>query len=373
MIAAGLLIIVFAGRGAESLGAFFIFWGVLIACHALTATVHELGHAVAACSVGMTVSRVTIGSGPVLANRAWQNVRIELRTFLLTGGETVTYFRDRAPEKWRYAVMIFGGVGANLSFIALTVLCITILAASKLVGPVVMGTLYAILASQVAVVLANLWPRNISLGYVRHASDGKLLLDTFRSRTFNRDAHLIRLVSMGRDLLTQKRYEEARRSFENACALFPDTPYLLSDLIHSTAKVNGPEAALQCYLDRKEMLGAASEANKIDIAWVHTNAAWNAVLTERKDLLPLADELLQKARKIMPDQSAVQATEAALRVRMGDLGAGSELLLKAVRSMENMDDKCDVAALLVQVERSGGDAALATEMARWVRYVETTI
>jgi Peptidase family M50 len=373
MIAAGLLIVAFADRGAEVLGAFFTFWGAVIVCNGLTAIVHELGHALAARSVGMTVSGVTIGSGPALTKIEWRSVKIEFRKFLLTGGATFTYFRERDPEKWRYALMVLGGIIANVVFIALIIICIAVFVVSKVVAPLAMAAAYAMITSQALVVLANLWPRDLRIGRVRFASDGKLLLKTLRSSSFTRDAQLGRVISMGRELLSQKRYAEARRHFAEACAGFPDRPYLLSLLIHSTAKANGSEAALQCYFDSKGMIDSVTDPNHIGMAWVCANAAWYAVLTERKELLPIADELMKKAVAIMPDEPAVQATEGAVRIRMGDVDAGSELLIKAVRSIESMDDKSDAATLLADVERLHGDAALANEMARWVRYVETTI
>jgi tetratricopeptide (TPR) repeat protein len=368
MTSAGLLILAFSHRGAERLGYFFLFFGLVALSSLVTAAAHEAGHAALARAVGMRVVAITIGSGPILASRRWRNMKIELRRFLLAGGMTSAYHQMPDPGKWRHALMLAGGVLANVAVIVLVVaLFALLLAVQRSVSFAVVIAGYAVIVGQVLSILINLFPRNVGSG----TSDGKQLINLVMSKDFHRQQLANRIVLEGMALLEKEQYEEALAHFERGCAVLPANGAVLSLLIHTAGKARGPRAAVEYYRHRAHALAVGTEADRAGEAWTFVNAAWHALLCAEQNSVLLADQLSKRAVEALPDTPIMQATRGAVLIERGEHEAGLGLLIPAVRRIESRDDRLCFVPFLATGERARGNFDMALEFDSFGRHLRT--
>lgn len=131
---------------------------------------HELGHALAACLLGLEVARVDIGHGPAVAHFELGGVTIQLNARPLSGGVSIgaSSLRLLRARVWLMTLM---GPAANAALLVLTLLWWHSLQA--LVNPLVL-LLWVIINS--VMLYVALWPvRTVAQGRVR-LSDGLALM-----------------------------------------------------------------------------------------------------------------------------------------------------------------------------------------------------
>ena len=75
--------------------------------------VHECGHLAAAVALGMPVSSMKIGTGPLVASFCFRGVWARLH-LLPIGGRVVTCWRSR--RRWKNIAVYAAGPAANLAF-----------------------------------------------------------------------------------------------------------------------------------------------------------------------------------------------------------------------------------------------------------------
>ena len=315
----------------------------------------------------MRVVAIIIGTGRIMASRQWRNTRIELRTFLLTGGMTFAYHQLRNPGKWRHALLLLGGVLGNLVVVGLVaVLLALLLAVQRSVNPVIVTAGYAVITGQVLAILVNLFPVSFRIG----SSDGKQLVKLVVSKDFREQQLINRIALEDMALLDGERHEQqSMMECEKACELFPAHGLLLSVLIHLVGGVKGPRAAVECYRDRAPALALDTEDDRAGAACAWLNVAWHALLCADNDLLPLADELSKRAMAALPDTPVVQGTRGAVLVELGDHEAGLALLMPAIRRIEGRDDRLCFVPFLAKGERARGNFDMALEFENFGRHL----
>jgi Zn-dependent protease len=366
LVPTGSLILAFGDDGMARIGYFFLFLGLVGLSGIITAVAHEVGHAAAARLVGMRVVAITIGTGPILASRLWQNIIIEMRTFLLTGGMTLAYHQLRNPGKWRQAIVLVGGILGNLVVLALVVLLLALLlAVQRSVNPVIVTAGYAVITGQLLTILVNLFPVSFRIG----PSDGKQLVELVWSKNFREQQLINRLALEGAALLAAQRHEQALADCEKACELYPTHGLLLSMLIHVAGEAKGSRAALEYYRERAPALALGTEEERAGAAWAWLNTAWHALLCADNDLLPLADELSKRAVAALPDMPLVQGTRGAVLVELGTYEVGLDLLIAAVRAIESKDDRLSFVPFLAKGERARGNFDMALEFDGFGRHL----
>lgn len=329
----------------------------------LTIVVHEFGHALAARAVGMRVLTVIIGSGPLARVLRRRRPSLVLRRYLLGGGITIAFHSTPAPKKWRQAIYLMGGIGANLAVAAVGAVLLTMLARVSTPQPFFLLINAALVTSQMIAVVGDIVPRRLRLGRGFFSSDGKLLIGLLRARNVAANLRLQGLVFAGRELVGARRYCEAERHYEQALSIVPGNALFFGALMNAIEKGRGPGAALDRY--RAETGAFAANRDRPGVAWVEVNAAWCAVLIEDPVLLPLADRLSEQGFATASDAAEMQRTRGAVLVRLGNSKAGIELLAKAIRHAEP-EDKADFARFLAEGERGCGNLAVAEEINRFV-------
>lgn len=370
-MAGALLVISGLGGPPRGVGYFWMFVGGMGLSGVVTVIAHELGHAVAARLVGMKVVSVVVGSGPILVAHQWQDLRLELRRYVLTGGMTAAYHQTESPAKWRQMAMLLGGVGANLLLLVLgTGILIVLVTRFALSNPFVIAAAFAVLASQIVAIIRNLWPRKLHRDQLVRASDGRLLVNLLRSKDFHRQVQEGRLYWRGMALLQSGRNAAAQVHFEQAHRLLPTNGTFFALLVHSASKAAGPQAALRYYLQHG---GGLSSENEGANAWAYASVAWNAVLTQDPAMLPLADELSQRSIASLSTAPEAQGMRGAVLVAMGEHARGVALLMEGIRGAARMEDKARFAPFLARGERARGNTDLAAEFEKLGRHLSALL
>ena len=370
-IPAGALLLAFDPK-AESIGKdgyWILFMGVLILAQMLTTVAHEFGHAALAHLMGMRVIAVTIGTGPLLTSIRLNSLVVSVHRFLLTGGATHFYDDSASPSKLRAASVTLGGILVNLFIVAGGLAPFVWMSMThRSIPTLAIVVAYAALASQAIAIIENAWPREARVGHTRVPTDGRQLLVLLRSKDFQQRAAMTQLLRSGLDLLERYRYAEAQAHFERASVLFPSDLCFRSLALHCVSKTAGPLCAVQYYLDNRDAIAAASRSAPVPQweAVIYATAAWNAVLTEERALLPMADELSGRALDIAPGVGGVlNATRGAALLALGAHDEGKALLARGIRETTDQVDKSDLSRFLGLREIALGNVGLGEA---WVRF-----
>lgn len=344
-------------------------WLAMLAATPLTITIHEAGHQLAARLVGFEVVSVRVGRGPEVRTGRFAGVRWSFRRYGVLGGATMYIAPDDAP-RWRKALFFAGGLLVNLGAVVVLLALGVALDAADVERFFIQPILAGLLFSNASTILANAWP---SLGE-DGPSDGAQLLGLFR-RPAEPEASLDPRLALWKKtvpLLEAHRYAEARDVFVAQLTAWPNDPYLLGMVIHTTMRIEGPREALR----RHEQLAADAPAGPprpFDwhadmVGWLGANIAWALIQADTD--LPRADAAMRVALAAVPDAPEVKATLGALRVRQGQLEAGEALLTEAMRATEDPLDRADFAAFIAIARRARGDeqgAASADALADHLR------
>lgn len=368
-VVVGVLILAVGPEGLEAtiLACACLGIGALLLGIFVTIAVHELGHAAVARLVGMTVASITLGTGPLLIAYRGKTTVLAARTFLLTGGMTQVYYKDVRPAKWRSALMLLGGIGANCAIAALGILhLVAWYRSGRSIHPVTAFVTVSALLSQITVVPYNVFGGNLRIGQARLPSDGKRLVDLMKSRDFDERELRQRYLLEGGQLLAGSDPDATLRHFETACRVFPASGLFLTMLILCVGKVRGARAAVRCHLDRTATFDATGERDKPGVARAYMLVAWYALLTGDPELLPLADRLSQQAVATLPD--VARGTRVAVMMRLGEPDAGKPVLVEALRRNVTKSDKAEIACFLAGIERDQDNVVLADELERFARY-----
>jgi hypothetical protein len=137
---------------------------------ALGTIFHEGGHYFFAWVVGIPVRRVLIGSGPIVLSHQFGETSVELRLFPFGGG--VLFYPDLLIRKYRWALILVGGVLGNILVLGLPEIVSAVIPPGD-ISDLAFG---GFVATQVFIIFANLLPLRLSIEGVRVPSDGLALL-----------------------------------------------------------------------------------------------------------------------------------------------------------------------------------------------------
>jgi hypothetical protein len=348
------------GEDIAEVGLGLLLLGLMSLCHLVTMVVHELGHAGIARALGMRVLRISIGSGPVLASRRILGTAIVLRRFPFLEGHTLCYDPTPAPAKWHWALMLLGGVGANLAVLALGLSCWAVLAPGLDILDLDLGfaiVAQAFLGSQL-LAAANLVPRSARISLGRWPSDGLQLLSLLAAKHYPRHAVAHRLRLRIRAFLDEQQWEEARRHGEAAWRISPDDAGQLALLIEATGASLGPHAALERLFRAQPLLIDGADPTAPSLA--RAAIAWQALLTDDRAFLALAELLSRQALDALPERPELRAVRGGVLARLGSPD-GRTLLLQGLREMEPAPAKAKFARFLARLDGAQGDAAAADD------------
>lgn len=333
----------------------------------LAIVVHEFGHAGAARLAGISVFSLTLGSGPLYAVIRVGAFPFYVRTYLLSGGITQSFYDTVGPARWREAVLLAGGAGANV--LAATFGFVLLVAAGGFDADfLTFVSMLGLGVSQSGAAVIALVPRTNTIGFARLASDGKRLLALPRSLTFHDNAMKRAARYRGAILLRERRYEAARDHFRGAHRRFPDDGVIFAFLLDAAAKAEGHEAAVACYLDDASGADPFDQRDKLGFTLAAINLAWSAALSGDLAVLDLADRVSQRAIELLATNGYAQAARGAVLTKLNQTEAGAALLTTAARAIVQLADKADIVAYLAETERAGGRTERADELDRLARH-----
>ncbi len=333
--------------------------GAISAAHPLTIAVHEFGHWCAARLVGYKVVRVTVGTGPTITARLCRGTLWELRRFLFSGGQTLSYSESDAPQKWRQAVMLVGGVTAN-ALAAATLIAVLVwhIKRGGPTSPTVLAILAGATVSQLLVFASSLWPRRITGHADIRGTDGQLLLDLYKEKDFAAAAARQRFYVENRELIVHGLYDEAAKRCEALLRSRPGDTQLFARLLHVLERAQGAQAAFQYFQSHaSEFEGKSAQ----EMAWIQANAAWHALLSGDAKLVSDARQLSEQAFETAPAAPEIRGTRGAYLVCTNNYKRALPMLLGGVRQVQDTIDRSDFAKFLARCYAGLGNAEFAAE------------
>lgn len=352
-----------AVEGPIGLGNIALTAGLLGPAFAVAVLVHELGHAVAGRAAGLRLHIITMGSGPLLLAVPMLGGWLQLRPYL-TKADVQAYHPQPDPARWRQAIFVACGPGANLIAGAVGIATITMMGAVlDRVAPKLLVFLWMLVAFHFILGFGNLMPfsRNKAL-----TSDGDKLVGLLRDRGFRERALFAAGWYGGWSMLYRRRFAEAAAHFAAAHAHFPTSLPLAALSIHAVGEAYGSHSVIALYHEMRTVIDLDTGDNFLAQATI----AWHAIQTGDPPLFDLADRLSAKAIELRPHDYTAKGVRGAVLARQGHTEEGVALLKAAVRASHRFSEKAGFAGELAIVERSRGHLARAGDYAGLARHCQ---
>lgn len=326
--------------------------------------VHEAGHALAGRALGARVMRVIVGGGPAWKSILLSGVRVDVRRYTFLGGTTTFYWPQGLQSRWRSIVIILAGPGANALFAGLALWAASAVGGGW-VGDLVQPVLAGLGASQAFTAALDLWPIKPKLNGI--PSDGRQIWALLTARLSPPDALAVTL-QRAQGHLSEQRFAEAAAAFWEVAQLKLDAADALALALHCLNRAHGEAAALAFFRDHRAAFEAAmattDPAQTACVPYLQANIAMPAVSSD----LALADAYSQAALSALPEAPPMIGTRGACLVAMGELAAGREMLIRAIRASTSGSDRSEFADALARTDRGNGDAASAEAFEDLARY-----
>jgi peptidase M50-like protein len=320
---------------------------------ALGTIFHEGGHYFFAWVVGIPVRRVLIGNGPIVLSHQFGDTSVELRLFPFGGG--VLFYPDLLIRKYRWALVLVGGVLGNILLLGLP----EILAAIIPPGDISDLAFGGLVATQVFIIFANLLPLRLSIESVRVPSDGLALLGLLllpragltESGMFY--AAILRAYSAGREPLVT-----AAPASQRICYQFrrADESWFNEHGRHERSE------ALLCELDRG---GLMPEEELLVLDALITDA----LLRGDPQMRVRLEEWSRRALEIGPDIATLRGSRGAALVDLGRAAEGKGLLEPLVGAAPTSFDALLSHIFLARAEHALGNMERSRYLAAEARAI----
>jgi len=322
----------------------------------LTIVPHELGHALMARLIGMRVFKIYLGSGRTMFSFKLLGFDSELRS-LPTGGVVVAAHRSLEHLRVNQFAFILAGPAINVLLAAAiwTFLSPGTLSSIHQLGHGFQPGL-AFFCANLAVLLENLWPRDVATVFGRVPSDGKQLFQAFFLSREKRELHHAAGFIMEAAVCHQiGDCEVARRWVEEGLKLYPDNEALLN--WHGVIGLDLGEygKARDCFL---ELLNRESRQPLMRPLMLN-NIAYADALLGGEDLLKEADAFSQEAMMAMSWMPAIRGTRGTVLVAMGSFDEGLALLRDSMSQATQTNHKAQNACLIAEAESLCGNLIAA--------------
>jgi Peptidase family M50 len=270
--------------------------------------VHESGHLLCGLAAGIPMRQMTVGTGPLLFRRRFGELWFELRLLPLLG--LVNPYPSATIRRVRLAVMLLGGVLANVAAIALIAVVTKGVAVTAAAGE----SIGAIVLVQAWMIMANLLPFTVKSKDGRVGTDGLQLL------------RLLRVKSSAPTAIGTA-YAQMIATYAHGGVPPPFTP-ASSRLMYQLFRIDrwtSPAAArefVEALLRElgRDILPAAEEALAVDSLLTHAFVWGDA------SLRPQLDALAQRAVRLVPHADTLSGSRGAALVEIGRYAEGKALL-----------------------------------------------
>lgn len=294
---------------------------------------HELGHVFAGRLVGMHITGIEIGRGPLIIDFQLWGFQWQFRAAPF-GGFTVGVPQGGGWVRLRQSLFILGGPLANLLLI---VLALTLTGLANPLPHDFMerfspGTM--LLIANALFVFGNLIPFKMDTSRGKWPTDGLQLW-----RTWCRSPEEVEVIASNLHASEAQGCLSQRKNAETIVVLWeglnehPDEVSLEEVRAHSLLCQGKAAEARRIYA---KILGRYSKFEQLRYT-MFNNIAWTDVLMGDPALMWEADAGSRLALEAQPSVAPFKGTRGAVLVEMGDLDAGLRLLHEALR--ENEDDR----------------------------------
>jgi hypothetical protein len=332
----GLLVLDLArGFSANKLSVLFVlmFWGPLL-------VLHELGHALAARSVGWHVTEVVIGFGRELMRFRVGATRVRIRALPVEGyvvPSPSSTAHARSKQAWIYLagplteLVLFLGVGWHLGW----------------QGPAPTDSVGRIALTSLAVtsalgVLLTLFPYRSG----GNPSDGLGILQSWlQSEESFRHRLCWPFLSEGRRLLLREQLPLARETLEAGLAQHPDEPRLRGLLGVCHAALGNAEEGFATL----EALGAPEERPPQIRADLLADAAWAVLFSRDPALLPDAQRAAEQAVELCGGEPHYEILLGRVQLARGRPREAYATLMAAYKRTRDADQEAQCVAYLALV------------------------
>lgn len=295
--------------------------------------VHEFGHALTGWLMGFQIKRMVIGSGRELI-RFKPAGFVLIITNSLSGGVTHWGKVPNSSLKPRFALLILGGIFAQMAVILLCMLILDISVQDVFViSPVSYSNLF--IYSNLLLITINLIPLKFTYMGIKLPTDGMQLLKL----PFWKDRDIQNILSAGKimDAYEQyetKNYDAAEKLFRDCVKAYPDVTLPRINLAAALIKQG---KVLECI----EVLESDLESFQKDplLFFLYNNLAWAHLILFKADALPKADEYSGKAYLLNSKHRNVLGTRGCVLVEKGSVADGMILLKRVVHFHAPVDDR----------------------------------
>jgi tetratricopeptide (TPR) repeat protein len=384
--------------------AWLYFNGVLVlVLYECVVPVHEAGHALAACLLGLRVFRIRLGLGKTVLRFWLFRVAIELGA-CPGGGLTIVGHPGKRCYRCRHFLMVLAGPLVNGAILWIVLAChgpAQLLGTWQsqaphrssdlgLVGKRLLPTLAFVLAN--ALMLAsNLWPRRLVMHVVPCDSDGLSLCKIpFLSRAQVEAAHAAYFALQGERCLLRKEYAAAEQWLRRGLEVYPAD--VVNRLLLGSALFRRKEFALaqeqwRSLLSRERLdtsvrllvlngLALTDSLLASEMAQGGTEPPAHGATSagpgppSKADLLAEADAYSREAFEFAPWVPQFKGTRGCTLVELGRFLEGLSLLRSAMRECDTPDDKAWCACYLALAEAGRGNRAESEQYLHSARLLE---
>jgi tetratricopeptide (TPR) repeat protein len=223
------------------------------------------------------------------------------------------------------------------------------------------------LYANLAVLVENLWPHDVTTGFGSFPSDGKQLFLTFRMSREKRELHHVANFVMEASVCHQRGdYEGARQWVEKGLALYPENEVLLNWYGVIAMDLGVYDKARECFL---KLLHRESKQPLMRPLMLNNIAYANALLGG-VDLLKEADAFSHEAMTAMSWMPAVRGTRGTVLVAMGRLEEALPLLHDSMSQAEIPSHKAQNACFIAEAECRRGNFDVARTYLEEARKLE---
>jgi Peptidase family M50 len=349
------------GFNINKLSVLFVlaYWGPLL-------MLHELGHALAARSVGWHVSEVVIGFGRELTRFRVGKTRVRIRALPIEGyviPSPNSTEHARIKQAWIYLagplaeLLLLFYLGWVLDWTGPTV--------NDSVGRVALESLAV---TALLGVVCTLFPYSSS----GNPSDGLGVLTSFLQTDESFRQRLCwPFLSEGRRLLLREQLPLALQTAQAGLAQYPDDPRLRGLLAVCQAAAGDGEAAFGAL----EALGPPDARPPLVRAELLADAAWAVLFVRDQGLLPEAQRAIHQALDLCPEDPHYEILLGRIHLERGRPEEAYARLMGAYKRTRDVDQEAQCVAYLAiacaELASSPGSSQLAGYAGRFAEAVKS--
>lgn len=313
--------------------------------------IHELAHAWVGHMLNYRVFLIHIGFGKTILKRKLLGFDTEVRSLPVCGAVAAA---PRTTRHFRLGQFAFVAAGLSSNVILLIGAFGVMRASSESFGGWTsrLAFVQMFLFANLAVLLENLWPRNIATPVGQIPSDGLLLIRALSTDPKKAAASHASWFLLEGALCHKKHEDEEGRSwFERGLQLYPDNLQLLTAHAGSLLLLKQFKEARECFVALLPRL----QGERLLRAVVLNDIAYADAVLGDSELLDEAERYSQQAMATLNWHPSIRGTRGTVLLVMGKPEESIQLLRGAMQNHEDPRNKAENACWLAMALEKTGD------------------